>query len=340
MDIKNRTSSVTFLTIILLLLILFSAGCIEKTTDTTVLRVVIAGSLIQPFEELEKQFEEKYPDIDVRIEGHGSIQAIRQVTDLNRPFDLIAVADEALIPAMMYRQMKPGEKNWTDSYVPFGKTEMVLAYTNKSRYADEISEYNWYEVVKRPDVRFGLSNPVLDAAGYRGLMVLALADIFYSKDDILSATCTGNFNPEIQVLKTEDRVHIKLPDVMKPSNQKVTIRDGSIFLLSLLETGGIDYTFEYLSVAKGSNLSYIRLPPDINLGDNGFHSEYGRVSVDLNFQRFSSINLTRTGAPIVYAATIPASAKYPDLAELLLMEIRENSSEIVGMPEMIMDQNV
>lgn len=338
MDIKNRASSVISLTILLLLI--FSAGCTEKTSDKAVLRVVIAGSLIQPFEEIENQFEEKYPYIDVRIEGHGSIQAIRQVTDLNRPFDLIAVADEALIPAMMYRPMKPGEKNWTNNYTPFGKTEMVLAYTNKSRYADEITEDNWDEVVKRPDVRFGLSNPVLDAAGYRGLMVLALADIFYSNDDILSATCTGNFNPEIQVLKTEDRVHIKLPDVMKSSNQKVTIRDGSIFLLSLLETGGIDYTFEYLSVAKGSNLSYIRLPPEINLGDNGFHSEYGRVSVDLNFQRFSSINLTRTGAPIVYAATIPASAQHPDLAELLLMEIRENSSEIIGMPEMIKDQNL
>jgi molybdate/tungstate transport system substrate-binding protein len=336
MDITNRDASISVLLTLLIILtiaVIFIAGCTEKTQERIPLRVVIAGSLIQPFEEIEKKFESMHPDIDVRIEGHGSIQAIRQVTDLNRPFDLIAVADESLIPVMMYHPMKTGEKNWTDSYVRFGKTEMVLAYTNTSRYASEISEDNWYEIIQRPDVRFGLSNPVLDAAGYRALMVLALADKKYSQNTILSSVCTGHFSPEIHVTDEEGRIHIRLPDVMKPTSQKVVIRDGSIFLLSLLETGGIDYTLEYLSVASGTGLSYIRLPPEVNLGDSRYQKEYQNISVDLNFQRFSSLNLTRTGTPIVYAAAIPATSSHPDEASSLITMIMENSTGIRGMPQ-------
>ncbi len=38
-------------------------------------------------------------------------------------------------------------------------------------------------------------------------------------------------------------------------------------LLGLLESGAIDYCFEYKSVAKQHGLMYINLPPDINLGN-------------------------------------------------------------------------
>ena len=56
---------------------------------------------------------------------------------------------------------------------------MVIAFTNKSKYADEITTENWYQVLSRPDVRIGISNPMLDAAGYRSIMVSLLADRYY-----------------------------------------------------------------------------------------------------------------------------------------------------------------
>ena len=46
------------------------------STEKTLLSVFAAGSLIIPFGDIEKAFEAKYPNIDVRAEYHGSIQAV------------------------------------------------------------------------------------------------------------------------------------------------------------------------------------------------------------------------------------------------------------------------
>ena len=50
--------------------------------------MLFAGSLIIPFAQLEKEFEAAHPDIDVNMEGHGSIQAIRIVSDLHEQADV------------------------------------------------------------------------------------------------------------------------------------------------------------------------------------------------------------------------------------------------------------
>ena len=101
---------------------------------------------------------------------------------------------------------------------------------------------------------------------------------------------------------------VRLPEVLRPSDGKLVIRDGSIFVLSHLEAGGIDYAFEYRSVAEGHDLRWINLPPEIDLSSPDFADEYGKVRVILGFQRFSAIGQDRKGQPIVYAVTIPKNA--------------------------------
>ena len=103
--------------IVLITMLCWSSGCTSGGTgqDKTVLKVVPAGSLLQPFDEVEKAFEAQHPDIDIQVEGHGSIQAIRQVTDLHRPVDVVAVADASLIPDLMFRKDLATGINFTDS---------------------------------------------------------------------------------------------------------------------------------------------------------------------------------------------------------------------------------
>ena len=300
------------------------AGCMEEENEE--ISIVCAGSLIQPFTELKERYEAEYPGTKVLIEGHGSIQAIRQVTDLNRRFDLICVADESLLPAMM----------GIDEYDSLGTSEMVLMYTENSAYADEIASENWASILTQDGIRFGFSNPVLDAAGYRSLMVLALYDQRHGTnllDHLITSRIEG-----IDVEITQSMTTITLPAILKvrpqssPQDGNVLIRDGSIFLLTLLKTGGVDYALEYKCVAEGSGLPYVTLSPDVNLGDPAYASVYDDVTVNLNFKRFSSIGLTRTGLPIVYAAIIPEDAMNADGAEQFLTFSHENR-DVLGMPE-------
>ena len=315
------------LVVLVLAVLATSAGCTGTSPEQTILTVIPAGSLLYPLENIEAAFESQHPEIDVRIEGHGSIQAIRQVTDLEREVDVVAVADASLIPDMMYRLMGEGGSNYTDWYVAFAGNEVVIAYTNKSAGADEITQENWYQVLARPDVRVGFSNPMLDACGYRALMVTALAEEYYGESGLFEAIIGSSFDPPLTVTRADGIRKITLPERMRPADEKVAIRDGSIYLLSLLDAGGIDYAFEYRSVAEEHGLRWIDLPPQINLGSAEHADDYQKVHVTLGFRRFQSIGSERVGQPIVYAITIPANAPHPDEARMFVDFVLEAFQE-------------
>ncbi|TAJ44559.1 tungstate ABC transporter substrate-binding protein WtpA [Methanofollis fontis] len=303
----------SLLLLALAVVFVLTAGCTGEEERVEV-KVIPAGSLLLPLESVEAGFEETHPGVDIQIEGHGSIQCVRQVTDLHRPVDLVVVADENLIPDMMYRPREDGGGNYTDSYTSFATNRMVIAYTGSSRYADEITTENWYEILSRPDVVVGISNPMLDAAGYRSLMVTTLAGDYYGDDTIFGDILGDHLRPNVSVSMEGNVTTITLPEVLKPESGKVRIRDGSIYLLSLLDAGGVDYALEYRSVAEGHGLQYILLPPEIDLSSAVHADNYRRVVVSLGFQRFSSIGSERIGAPIVYAATVPNGAPHPEIA--------------------------
>lgn len=301
---------------IILILLSATAGCLAmENKEKTPIRVLAAGSLLLPLGGVETSFEAAEPGVDVQVEGHGSIQVIRQVTDLHRTADVVLVADESLIPDMMYRTMEGGRQNYTDGYIPFATNAMVIAYTNQSRYADEITNDTWREVLARPDVRTGFSNPMLDAAGYRALMVAILAESYYHDTGLFDRLIGSHFDPPLVLENDNGSTVVTLPSVLRPSDKKVAVRDGSIYLMSLLSSGGIDYAFEYRSVAEGQNLSYIPLPAEIDLSSPVFRKEYARARVVLGFERFSSLGRVRTGSPIVYAITVPNTAPHKELAK-------------------------
>ena len=88
-------------------------------------------------------------------------------------------------------------------------------------------------------------------------------------------------------------------------------------LLALLESGDIDYAFEYESVARQHGLSYVELPAELNLGDPAHAIDYASVQVRMDFQRFSSVNPVFNGEVIGYGITIPSNAPNPVEAQAL-----------------------
>jgi molybdate/tungstate transport system substrate-binding protein len=86
----------------------------------------------------------------------------------------------------------------------------------------------------------------------------------------------------------------------------------------LLESGDIDYAFEYVSVIAQHGLRSVSLPEAIDLGSPASHADYTRVQVKLDFQRFASVKPVFRGEPIGYGITIPGNAPQPDLAQQYL----------------------
>jgi molybdate/tungstate transport system substrate-binding protein len=278
--------------------------------------MLVAGSLLIPFDELEQAFEERHPGVDVQVEGHGSIQCVRQVTELDQLVDVVAVADYALLPMLMYGSHDPETgAPYADWHLQFATNQLGIAYTPQSAYAGEITADNWYEIVSRPDVLLGLSDPRFDACGYRGLMAAKLSEAYYGDDAILNDMFGSRFSPTIRV-ETRDGVEtILVPETLRPQDDSgLVVRGSSVRLLGLLESGDLDYAFEYESVSRQHGLEFLPLPPEIDLSDEARAADYGHVSVSLDYQRFASVKPEFVGGPIVYGVTIPSNASHSDLA--------------------------
>jgi len=313
---------------VLFCLAIFAKGCAGRSSmgtpavssDRTPLVVFAAGSLIIPFGNLEKAFESQYPQIDVQAQYHGSIQVMRHATELHEPIDVVATADASLIPMLMYATNNPDTGlPYADWYIRFASNHLALAYRPESIYASEINADNWYEILSRPDVKVGLADPRFDAVGYRALMVYALARDYYHQPTIFTDMFKGQFSFPLGIFSEDGLTTITVPEIMETkSGSHIILRGASMELIALLESGDLDYAFEYESVIHQHGLSMLELPDSLNLGEEADQQIYSTVQVNEDFQRFASVKPVFRGERIGYGITIPENAPHPDEAALFV----------------------
>lgn len=239
-----------------------------------------AGSLARPLRAALDTFAMR-EGVPFEQEQAGSLETARKVTELGRVPDVIALADHEIFPQLLV----PEHTAW---YARFARNRMVLAHTGRSRFADVITPQNWWQIVLKPGVETGHSDANLDPAGYRSLLVMQLAERYYRQPGLTA------------------RLNAAIP----PRN----IRPKEIDLVALLETGELDYAFEYESVARGASLAFVPLPDSISLGNMNDSSFYETAAVRIVGRRPGD-SITMRGQPVVYALSIPRRAPHPRLAE-------------------------
>ena len=307
----------------------FGTGC-SGDTGKTELVIFNAGSLVIPFAEVGEAFEAIYPDIDVVLEGHGSIQVVRHVTEIGDEVDLAVVADYSMIPLLMYNTMLPdSDQPFADWTIEFATNRFGFAYRPDSIYADEINADNWYEVLARSDVRLGMADPRLDASGYRSLMLCQLAELYYEQNDIFDNIISRNISGPIRVNQTGEEYKITVPEIIESKRDNFYFRGFSVQLLTLLEAGQIDYAFMYKSLAIQHGLEFVELPAAVDMSSAELADDYAKVVVHLDFQRFKSVTPIFGGEPIIYGLTIPANANHPEEAELFIQFLLSEEGQAI-----------
>jgi molybdate/tungstate transport system substrate-binding protein len=142
-------------------------------------------------------------------------------------------------------------------------------------------------------------------------MVWQLADIHYG--------VTGLY----------DKLYEAEGDLMRPK---------SVDLIALLESGDLDYAFEYTSVAAQHSLNYVELPPEINLADATKKDFYAQAQVEIAGAEPGS-KLVQVGSPIVYGLTIPSNFPHKELAfdwmEVMLGSTGTRIMEENGQPPVV-----
>ncbi len=229
-----------------------------------------AGSLSVPLAAMEKAFETAHPEINIQRESGGSRKCARKISDLGKDCDIMASADFSVIDRMLI----PEFASWN---VRFATNQMVLCYTEKSTFAEEITPENWPEILARKGVSWGHSDPNLDPCGYRALMVLQLAEKAYAQPGL------------------NQRVLANRP--------LRNVRPKAVELIAMLENGVLDYAWEYRSVAVQHQLKFVSLPEKINLSSYAQESFYSQAKVAVSGKKPGE-KIILKGKSITYGVTL------------------------------------
>ncbi len=265
--------------LLLFLGVVLTTACGSSATARETLIVFNAGSLARPLRAALDSFARR-EGITFDQESAGSLETARKLTELGKIPDVVALADVEVIPTFLM----PSHTTW---YATFARNRMVVAYTDRSKYAAEVTPEAWWEVLTREDVQVGRSDPSLDPNGYRTLLVWQLAETFYGKPGLAS----------------------RLLEQAPARN----VRPNEAALVALLEAGEMDYIWSYSSMAQRSGFRYMELPEAIDLSSTADSATYARASVRVAGRTFGD-SITIHGRPISYALTIPTAAPHPDLA--------------------------
>lgn len=259
--------------------------------------VFSASSLAAPMKELARVFREQ-TGIEVRVEFSGSNLAVRKVTELGRPADLVISADPTLISNLMI----PGSAAWQ---VVFLKSRMVLAFQDSSRHSKKIGTVNWHEILRLPEVRTGIAQPDIEPAGYRAVLTWKLADMHYGA----GSSAIPGWTSIAEFLST----------AIPPEN----IKHDVAALVAPLQAQVFDYAFIYDSMAVQHRLRHIDLPREIDLSDPFFDPLYGQATCEVMIPGRASI--VQRGTTVVYSAAIPGTAANPSGAEAFLAFLMSGS---------------
>lgn len=251
----------------------------EQPAKTEVI-VFHAGSLGGVLQKIATAYEAGHPEIKIILEGSGSREAARKVTELHRPCDIVASADYETIDSLMIPE-------YATYNILFARNKSVIGFTGKSKYAAEINAGNWYEILSRPDVRYGHTDPNLDPGGYRAVLTLQLAEKYYRQPGLYQ----------------------KLTDNFSPDNM---LNDGNTIAKHFAD-GQLDYFFLYESSAKQAGYRYITLPEQIDFSSLQYSGYYRQASLTLTGKTPGS-TVTVKGQPIIYGLTMVRNAPHAQAA--------------------------
>lgn len=176
-----------------------------------------------------------------------------------------------------------------DSAVPVASTSMVVAYSPKGKYAQlfdraaNSKNASWLDVLAKPGVKFGRTDPVNDPKGQNIVFTLLLAEKYYQKPGIADRIMGGVQNPA--------QTHL----------------EGG--LLARLENGQVDAAAGYESEVISAHLPYIALPDEINLSNPAKSNQwYDTVSFTIKDNKGEEKTLHTQ--PLVYYAAVLKNAPH------------------------------
>jgi molybdate/tungstate transport system substrate-binding protein len=222
----------------------------------------------------------------LQIEMHGRAQGSDALAKLIVAGSISADVFVPVTPGPMLTVLKAGKASVG---TPVARTEMVIAYSPKSKYARQFADaaarkrgaMPWWQVLQQRDIRFGRTDPTVDPQGRNIIFTLQLAEAYYKQPGLAQRILGQTINPA-QIF-SEPTVEARL------------------------QSGELDAAAAYKIQPGPFNLPFVTLPPEINLGSDALRDRYGQQSLEVG-------GVTRHPEPLVYYAAVLDASAHKDKA--------------------------
>lgn len=263
----------------------------------TVLDVAYAGSMGSMMEGPIKSAAAR----SLAIEMHGRAQGSDALAKLIVGGSINADVFIPVTPGPALTVLKAGKAQIA---APIARTEMVIAYSPKSRYAQQFADaaankrgaMPWYEVLQQPGIRFGRTDPLTDPQGRNIIFTFQLAEMFYRRPGLAQKVLGDPVNTT-QIF-SEPTVEARL------------------------QSGELDAASAYKIQPGPFNIPYINLPDEINLGNQSMRNRYQQVSLTVG---------EKTSHPeaLVYYALVIGGSAHADKAAAFVQWLSGNGGQAI-----------
>jgi len=265
-----------------------SVGATDAIQSTTPLQVAFAGSMGSMMDGGVGPAIAKALGAELQGRAQGSTGLANLIVAGSiRPDVFISVTSEP-----MRIVLKAGK---AQSATPIARTEMVIAYSPRSRYAAALAKAGdsgarpWWQILETPGFRFGRTDPNTDPQGLNVIFMMQLVARYYHQPDLAEKILGPQINPQ-QVFQE--------PQVM-----------------ARVQAGQLDASSAYKTQPAALGLPFLSLPGEINLGSASMEHQYQQASVTLNGK-------THRPSPLVFYAAVLKDAPQPKLAARFLAWIQ------------------
>jgi molybdate/tungstate transport system substrate-binding protein len=262
--------------------------------DLAPLDVAYAGSMSSMMEGPIKSSSARSLKIDFHGRAQGSSALAQLIVGGSiRPDVFIPVT-----PGPALTILRAGK---ADSAQPIAHTEMVIAYSPKSRFASRFDaaakgKEDLWKILLEPGLRFGRTDPVTDPQGRNIIFTMMLA-------------AKANKQPDL------------VQKILGPAiNEKQIFTEPTV--MARLQSGELDAASAYKIQPSPFNLPYITLPAEINLSGKDVQTEHPDISLSVGGKSY-------TPEPLIYYAAVLKDATNAKGAKAFVEWLKRDEAQAI-----------
>lgn len=185
---------------------------------------------------------------------------------------------------------------------PIARTEMVIAYSPKSRFANRfvqaggVQNGEWISILQEPGFRFGRTDPSTDPQGRNIIFTMMLVEKLLRQPGLAERILGSTLNPQ-QIFS-------------EPT------------MMARLQSGELDAASAYKIQPGPFHLPYLALPREINLSTENMGTSHPDVTLNVAGKTYAP-------EPLIYYAAVLKAGPNPKGAATLVEWLRGNAAQSI-----------